>query len=347
MHNGSMRGSLLTGVGHMEVRDLAMPEPGPDEVRIRLRQAGICGSDLHIYAGHFAGIPHPLTTGHEGLGIIEKCGVNVPSSRLGERVVIEPNFPCLECRYCKRGLGNVCPKKRIFGVRETGCFAQYAVVPAEFMWPVPEGMSDDDAVMIEPSAVAFHALQMCSAKPGSAIAVIGMGAIGLLVARFAVVLGYKVLVNDKIAQKIDLPVSWGAISANNSSPETSAAHLNEFFTEADVLAVIEATGSGKGTALAIDSAPRGAEVVLVGLSLEAVPIVPSALTRNATTIFTSMIYNHPGDFRQVIDLIAGGAIQPSRIISSRTNLEELPQTLDRLMTQPMETKVIVEIDHAS
>jgi threonine dehydrogenase-like Zn-dependent dehydrogenase len=144
-----------------------------------------------------------------------------------------------------------------------------------------------------------------------------------------------------------LPVSWGAISANDSLPETSAAHLNAIFTEADVLAVIETTGSGKGTSLVIDSAPRGSEVVLVGLSLETVPIVPAALTRNGTQIFTSMIYDHPGDFRQVIDLIAGGTIQPSRIISSRTNLENLPGTFDRLMTQSMETKVIIDIDHAA
>src|SRR5688500_17214677 len=102
MHNGngSMKGAVLTREGHFEIQDLAMPDPGPDEVRIRLRKAGICGSDLHIYAGHFTGIPHPLTTGHEGLGIIEKCGANVPAHRLGERAVIEPNFPCLECRYC-------------------------------------------------------------------------------------------------------------------------------------------------------------------------------------------------------------------------------------------------------
>jgi L-gulonate 5-dehydrogenase len=330
----------------MEIHDLAVPEPGPDEVRIRLRQAGICGSDLHIFAGHIPGIPHPLTTGHEGLGIIDKCGTNVSPHRLGERVVIEPNFPCLECRYCKRGLGNICPKKRIFGVRETGCFAQYTIVPAEFVWPVPEGIPDDDAVMIEPSAVALHALQMCSAEPGSAIAVIGMGTIGLLAARFALALGYKVLVNDKIAQKVDLPVSWGGISANDSSPEASAAHLNALFTEADVQAVIEATGSGQGTSLAIDCAPRGADVVLVGLSLDTVPIIPATLTRNGTRILTSMIYDHPNDFRQVIDLIAEGKIQPSRIISSRTNLEELPDTFDRLMTESMETKVVVDFEHA-
>src|SRR5574337_533741 len=84
MQNDSMRGSLLTGVSHLEMQDLVVPEPGPDEVRIQLRRAGICGSDLHIYAGHYPGIPHPLTTGHEGLGTIDKCGANVSPTRLGE-----------------------------------------------------------------------------------------------------------------------------------------------------------------------------------------------------------------------------------------------------------------------
>jgi len=261
-------------------------------------------------------------------------------------VVIEPNFPCLECEYCKRGQGNICPKKRIFGIREPGCFAQYTIVPAEFVWKVPDGIPDDDALMIEPSAVALHALQMSSAKPGMTVAVVGLGAIGLLVARFALGLGYKVLVHDRIVRKVDLPVSWGAVAANDGAPDASAAELNAIFTEANVRAVIEATGSGKGTLLAIESAPRGSDVVLVGLSQEPIPIVPSALTRNGTQIYTSMIYDHPGDFRQVIDLIAGGEIQPSRIISSRTNLEGLPQTFERLMTQEMETKVVIDFEQA-
>jgi len=342
MHNGLMRGSLLTGTKQMTVQDLSVPEPGPDEVRIKLWKAGICGSDLHIYAGHFSGIPHPLTTGHEGLGIIEKCDVNVSPDRLGERVVIEPNFPCLECRYCKRGQGNICPDKRIFGVRETGCFAQYAVVPAEFVWPIPNGVSNDDALLVEPLAVAFHALNMISAEPGSAIAVIGLGAIGLLVAQLGLALGYRVLVNDTVPEKLALPVNWGAVGVQ----EPTNKGLNAAFTEADVLAVFETTGSGDGTRASIESAPRGAEVVLVGLSLAEVPIVPMALTRNGNQIFTSMIYDHPNDFRQVIALIDSGAIQPSKIISSRTNLENLPQTFDRLMVKNLETKVVVDIDAA-
>src|SRR5688572_369856 len=197
-----MRGSVLIQTGHMEINNLALPEPGPDDVRIRMRQVGICGSDLHIYAGHFSAISLPLTLGHEGMGVIDKCGSNVSPARAGERVVIEPNFPCLECRFCKRGKGNICPNKRIFGVREAGCFADYATVPSEFAWPVPATISDDDAVMIEPSAVAFHALQMSSAKPRETIAIIGMGTIGLLLAHFALALGYKVLVSDKIQHKI-------------------------------------------------------------------------------------------------------------------------------------------------
>jgi threonine dehydrogenase-like Zn-dependent dehydrogenase len=346
MHNGLMRGSVLTRTGHIEIDNLAIPEPGPDEVRIHLRQAGICGSDIHIFAGHFANITHPLTMGHEGLGIIEKCGANVPSEMLGQRVVIEPNFPCQQCRYCKRGKGNVCPNKRIFGVRETGCFAEYAVVPAEFVWQVPEGISDDDAVMIEPLAVAFHALRTSSAKPGDTIAVIGMGPIGLLLTRVALALGYRALVNDKILFKVELPVSWGASSPTIDAQKPVVDQLKSQFAEADVVAVFETAGSKKGTLLAIESAPRGAEIVLVGLSTEEVPVIPASLTRNGNQVFTSMIYDHPEDFRQVIDLVAGGTIAPSCIISSRTSLENLPEALGKLVEQNTETKVVVDFAQA-
>lgn len=338
-----MRAAVLRGVGEIEIADVAVPEPGPQDVLLKMRHAGICGSDLHIYTGELPGVSHPLLLGHEGVGIVEKCGTLVSEARLGQRVVIEPNFPCLVCQYCERGQGNICPNKRIFGVREPGCFAEYAIVPSEFAHVVPPEITDEDAVLVEPTAVAYHALRMSSAKPGDTIAIVGMGTIGLLLAHLALALNYQVLVNDRIQEKVDLAVRWGARPVSVESKADSISAFKEFYERANVRTVFEATGSGKGTQFVLASAPRGAEVVLVGLATEPVSIVPFHLTRNGNQILTSMIYDHPYDFYGVLALISSRKIQPSRIIASRTHLENLPETI-RHLAQANAGKVILDLN---
>ncbi len=340
---GDMRAAVLRRVGEIELADFAVPEPGPDDMLLRMHKAGICGSDLHIYAGALPGVSHPLIMGHEGVGIVEKCGMRVSKARLGQRVVIEPNFPCLTCQFCKRGQGNICPNKRIFGVREPGCFAEYAIIPSEFAHVVPSEITDEDAVLVEPTAVAYHALKMSSAKPGSAIAIVGMGAIGLLLAHLALALNYQVLVNDQVQEKVDMAVSWGAHSANVESKADFVASVKDIYEQADVRTVFEATGSGRGTQFALESAPRGAEVILAGLAFEPVSIVPFHLTRNGNQVLTSMIYDHPHDFVAVLALIASGKIHPRRIITLRTNLEDFSATI-RHLAKANAGKVILDFD---
>lgn len=142
---------------------------------------------------------------------MDVVGEGVTHLAAGDRVVIEPNYPCMSCEFCLQGRDNICPNKRIIGVLEQESFADYAVAPEAFAWKVPDTVPDDNAVVIEPTAVVLHAIFPSSARPGDSIAVMGLGVIGILTTHLAVELGYRVVANDPIAEKASFAESLGAI----------------------------------------------------------------------------------------------------------------------------------------
>ena len=315
-----MQAGVLTAPRSIELQARPIPEPGRGDVRIRMKAIGICGSDVSLFLGHRPDLAFPLVMGHEGIGYIDKIGEGVSEYQLGDRVVIEPNYPCGRCEYCWQGRGNICPNKRIIGVLETGCFAEYAVVPAPFAWRIPDAISDDDAVVIEPTAVALHTLYSSPARPGDPIAVIGLGTIGLLVTHLAVQMGYTVLGYDRVPEKTALAANFGAIPV---SAEATTAQISDLWKEVRVHTIFECAGAAPAFTLAVEAAPRGAYVVVAGLADKPSALTEFSITRQGINIITSIIYQHPTDFRRTIGLIESGFLQPGRIISAKEPFQNL------------------------
>lgn len=338
-----MKVVFLTEPQKVEIQELPRPDPGPGQVRVRLKLVSICGSDVHLYKGDWeTRAPYPVRPGHEGIGYIDALGKGVDHRDLGQRVVIEPNFPCGHCRYCWRGQGNICPNKRIMGVNEPGCFADYVTIPAKFAWSLTEQISDEDAVLIEPTAVGWHALQTAILRPGDTIAVIGLGAIGLLLAHLALGTGYSVVVYDRVPEKMSLAERWGCSAIQLENEDQAIDQLAAQLISADVNAVFECGGTAKTASIAIEAAPAGTQVVIVGLAHEPVSFIPFDITRRGLSILTSIIYNHPADFSRTIELIAKGKIQPSKAISRRVQFAELKEALE-IAANGTETKVVLKV----
>ncbi|MFN8357216.1 MAG: alcohol dehydrogenase catalytic domain-containing protein [Spirosomataceae bacterium] len=331
-----MKAAFLHEPKKITIEEVPIPEPQQGEVRIRLRQVGICGSDVHLFLGHRL-LDKPTVIGHEGYGIIEQLGEGVVGRSLGERVVVEPNIPCFRCKYCLSGRGYICSNKRVIGLLENGCFAEYVCVPAAFAWPVPNHISDADAVCIEPMAVGVHALFASSAKPGDTIAVIGLGAIGLLLSHLALRLGYRVLVTELNEQKTQKAVSEGAVATYGD-----ASTLHTQWTAEEVVAVFECAGSAATATLAAAAAPRGAEIVLVGLSANLASFTPLKIAREGITIIPSIIYHHPTDFKRTLQLIQHKVVSPSSIISSYATLDTLQEALEQAATGN-ESKIVIRV----
>lgn len=343
MPNESMKIALLTERRKLEFREVAKPDPGPGQVRVRMKAVSICGSDVHIYNGDWTSrVPYPVRLGHEGVGYIDALGEGVTHINVGQRIVIEPNFPCGHCHYCRRGKGNICPNKQIMGIGVPGCFAEYCILPAQFAWPLPDGIKDEDAVLVEPTAVGWHALQTASLWPGDTIAVIGLGAIGLLLTHLALALGYRVIANDQVQEKMAVAEGWGAKTIQVEQGEQIGPQMKAQLAAAEAAAVFECAGTAKAAMVAIEAASPGAAVVMVGMAHDPVPFVPFDINRRGLSILTSMIYNHPADFSQTIDLIAKGTIQPAKVISRRSPFAQFPDALASAASGT-ETKVVLDI----
>jgi len=322
--------------------DKPLPEPGYGEVRIKLIQVGVCGSDVHFFMGHRL-LEKPTIIGHEGVGVVDKLGEGTDILKVGQRVVIEPNIPCGRCLQCQQGRGYICSDKRIVGLNEPGCFAQYVVVPESFAWPVSDDVSNDDASAVEPLAVAYHALFTSASKPGDRIAVIGLGAIGLLLAKLAIRLGFVVFVTEMNSDKVNLAKAFGAIpTAFISNYDDHVKYLEDTWKNNEVTAVFECAGSAVTASLAAAAAPRGAEIVLVGLSEKQAHFQPLKIAREGISILPSIIYHHPFDFKRVIRLVENKVIHPGEIISKRFALKDIQQALE-IAASGAETKVLIEI----
>jgi threonine dehydrogenase-like Zn-dependent dehydrogenase len=338
-----MKAAFLTKPNTVELRNTSVPEPKQGEVRVKLKMVGICGSDVHFFLGHRK-LSEERILGHEGLGYIDKIGDDVEGRKIGERAVIEPNIPCMQCKYCLGGRSNICPNKRVIGLNREGCFAEYVIVPSEFCWSIPDSISDHDAVTIEPTAVGVHSLSISKSKPGDTIAVIGLGAIGLLLTHLAISLGYKVITVDTNVAKLKVAGGMGAfaISVKNKSAEAQIKNLSRLFDDHDVNSVFECAGVAAAVSVAIASAPRGSEVILAGLADELASFKPLRVVREGISIKPSLIYNHPSDFKNTIDLIVNKTIQPQFVISKFMPLTKIQKALDTA-SKGKESKIVITV----
>ena len=319
-----MRAALLLTPEKVQIRDVDQPDLAAGEVLIRPVRVGICGSDVSFYKGHRP-VPYPFVLGHELVGKVAAVAEDVSRLKPGQRVVVEPNYPCGTCRFCRSGRGNICPLKKSMGSTVPGCFADYVAAPAEFVWPLPDTISDLDAATIEPLTVTLHALTQSGVAMGDTVAVVGCGVVGLLLIHAAVRQGIRVLAHDRFEQKLQLASRLGAMASQTKDPR-------DLWLAEEVSAVFECGGVPATVELAIGSAPRGSLVVLLGMSASPASFTPLRLVREGVRIEPSLIYDHPADFARSITLVANGVLQPSCIVSDTFEFDSIARALELAST---------------
>jgi len=337
-----MRAAILVEPRKIEFRDIPEPPVAADQVLIRPILAGICGSDVSFYLAHRVA-KYPWLLGHETVGRVVAVGAQVTRLAVGQRVVVEPNYPCGQCSFCRSGRGNICPHKASLGVSVPGCFANLFVAPAEFVWPVPDEISDEDAVVLEPLTVSLHALLLSKARLGDTVAVLGCGTVGLLLIHLAVAQGVRVLAHSRSAHKLELACDFGAVVPELPRGGTEGlGDTAQIWRENNVTTVFETGGTTATVELALSAAPRGSEVMLLGLSNEPASFVPLNLVRQGINVIGSLIYDHPGDFARAIDLVKNGTVHPSQIITATMPFDAMDRALELASAGPA-IKMVVQM----
>ena len=327
-----MKAAVLIEPRKIIVEDTKTPELGSGEVLIRVLLAGICGSDHTLYHGRF-GVPLPVIPGHEAVGRIEEIGDGVSGLEVGQRVTIQPNFSCGSCALCRAGHKNICPSKVRLGVDTNGVFAELVKVPADYVWPVPDGIEDEVAVFTEPLAVTVHAMKIWEPRKGERTLIFGAGIMGLLALQLAVLRGAEVSACDLAETRLAMAERLGA-SRTIGPGDSFESYYNSF----DVIYETSGAPAALGQVIRL-AAPKG-KIVILSLPGKDHPVPTDMIVRKELQIMGSLIYTN--EFPESMDILKSGKIKTDLLNTGKLSLNELDNGL-REFASPERMKMLVEI----
>ena len=335
---------VMTAPGKIEFHDVPVPEIGADQVLVKMMRLGICGSDIHVYHGKHPYTSYPVTQGHEVSGIIEKVGANVKNLKVGQNVVIEPQVFCGHCYPCTHGKYNLCDELKVMGFQTTGAASEYFAVDAAKVDVVPEGVSLDEAAMIEPLAVTIHAAKRFENISGANVCILGCGPIGILLAQSCKALGAaKVMITDVSDYRLALAKSLGADYTFNTMKESFAeCMINVFGTDkADV--IYDCAGTNITMDQAIQNCRKGGRIVLVAVFAGLAKVDLAKLNDSELTLDSSMMYRHE-DYVQALDLVAEGKIKLEPLMSKHFAFRDYDAAYQYIENNKESTmKVLIDI----
>lgn len=343
-----MKASVLHGQRDLRNEEVARPTPSSGEVLVRVRRAGICGSDMHYFLHGRAGsfVPkRPFVMGHEFAGEVEGAGDDSDRTLIGKRVVVDPSMPCGKCEYCRGGRYNLCVNMRFFGSASTdphidGGFAEYVIAPAANCHQLPETMDYGTAAMTEPLSVTVHAAMRAGNLAGRSVLVIGGGAIGQLMALTARAFGARLVALSDIAPfPRALAVELGADDALDASDPDFVSSAGQV-SGGGFDVIFEASGATVAVSSAIAAARRGGTIVQIGT-------LTSDVTAPLNTIMAREL-SYLGSFRfanvfgTALDLLASGRVGVDRLINAVYPLEEMSAAMARAVGKDGVIKVQLE-----
>jgi L-iditol 2-dehydrogenase len=337
MTMATMQVSVLRGVGDVTVEERPVPQPAADEVLVEVGSVGVCGSDVHYYEHGRIGpyvVDSPLILGHEAGGVVAAIGTDVDTLRVGQRVSIEPGVPCRSCRQCLAGRYNLCPEVKFFATPPyDGAFSQYVVMPAAFVYPIPDSISDDAAGLIEPLSVGVWACHRAHIAPGSGVLVTGAGPIGLIAAQTARAYGADtVTVTDVNPHRLGLAEKLGLDALNVAETSLADAGL-----EPDVL--LECSGNARATWDAVSTMARAGHVVLVGMGGDEVRL-PLSYVQDRELVITGA-FRYANTWPTAIQLVASRRVDLDSMVTGHYSLNAVETALTASRTDPTTIKAIV------
>ncbi len=332
-----MKRANLLQPRHLVIEQAPIPAPTPGEVRIAVRACGVCGTDIHAYLGKHPLIVCPIVPGHEFSGVIDALGADADASdlRVGMPVVVEPSLTCGKCEPCRTGRYNICDSLRVLGCQATGAQAEYITVPAAKIIPMHDGMTFEQGALVEPTAVAVHALRRAPIHQADRVLIAGAGTIGLQVLQVARALGASTtIVTDVVEKKLELARQLGATYTINSRTQSLSDFLRAQFGKSSAVDVaLECVGVEQTMRQCVEACKKGGQIVVVGVFEQDAPVRLSAVQDRELDVLGTLMYMRR-DFVKARDLIASGQVQTEPLITRRAPLDELPQVMEAILADP-------------
>ncbi len=337
-----MKAVRLEAVGSIALREVDKPSIGPDELLVRVEACGVCGTDRHLFHGEFPCTP-PVTPGHEFSGIVEALGESVSGFAVGDRVTGDPNIACGRCAHCHAGRVNLCSNLRAIGIHRDGGFAEYLALPQKQAFILPADLKPTHGAFCEPLGCCLHGVDLAEIRPGSSVAVLGGGVIGLLTVQLARLAGATtIILSTRQASRRGLAEDLGATATVDP---TAADVINAVagptgLAPGGVDVVFECAGVRETVEQSMRLARAGGKVVIVGVTPQGMKaeFEPFDLLFRELKVLGSFL--NPYTHRRAAELIASGAIEIDRLISRQVALEDAAAVIAN-PPAPGEVKVLV------
>ena len=334
---------VMTSPGEIMFREMETPIPAAGEVLVKIERIGVCGSDIHVWHGKHPFTSYPVTQGHEVSGEIAALGDGVTGLSVGQKVTIQPQVVCGKCYPCRHGKYNLCESLKVMGFQTTGVASEYFAVDAKKVTPLPDSMSFDEGAMIEPLAVAVHAVRKFGDMQGMRVAVLGAGPIGILVAQAAKGMGAEgVLISDISDVRLAKAKECGVDFCVNTKNVNFGAALVEAFGPDKADVIYDCAGNDITMGQAIQYARKGSTIILVAVFSDLAKIDLAVLNDHELDLNTTMMYRNE-DYLDAIELVRTEKVHLKPLISKHFAFRDYAEAY-RYIDENRESTMKVLID---
>lgn len=340
-----MKALIYEGPNKLALKNINDTRPSKDEVKLRVKSCGICGSDVHGYLGLTGRRTAPMIMGHEFAGEIAETGADVTSLKIGDRVAVYPVDFCGTCEMCQKGDVHLCKNKRAFGVLDVnGAFAEYICVPAKCCFPIEKQISYSVGSLMEPLAVAYRGVEHAGDLSDKTVLIVGAGTIGLLsLACVKRKHPQKIIVSDLNEHRLEIARKLGADLIIQPSKENFKDKILKYTNGQGVDTAIEAVGATATVQQAMFSLKFSGTAVWIGNNKPMVEINMQEVVTRELKIYGSFLYGFD-EFKKVVNLLNKQEFNVEALISKKISLEESPEYFDKLAHSPGNLIKVVVID---
>ena len=327
-----MKTVLLQAPGEIGLGEAEVPQRLANEVLIKVRSAGICGSDIGAFKGTNPLVTYPRIIGHEIAGEVIEVGAEEGDFKVGDRVIIEPYVYCGHCYPCSIGHTNCCENLTVRGVHIDGGMAEIISHPRHLLHKVPANIAWHLVPMAEPLVISIHAIKQGETRSGEHVLITGAGQIGLLAAQYALSIGAIPIVLDPVDERLTLAKTLGVVHTINPLQQNVLEEIKTITKGRMVEVVIEASGAEPAIRGAIDYVCFAGRIVLVGWPKNDIALPTGLFTKKELTIRGSR--NSVGDFPESLRLIAEGKINVAALLTKTVTMDETPATVVDIAAHP-------------
>jgi len=302
-----MRQAIMTAPGKIEFRDIPAPAAGPGQVLLRIVRIGICGSDIHVNHGRHPYTKYPVVQGHEFSAVVEAVGPGVTGIRPGEKATAMPQIVCGSCAPCRRGDYHICDQLKVQGFQVPGCAQDLFPISADKIVLLPDTFTHEQGALVEPTAVAVHAVRRAGDITGKNVVVLGAGPIGNLVAQVARASAAAVLITDISDFRLQVARKCGLELTSNPNTESLPDAVRSAFGPAGFSVALECVGIEATISAAIESIAKGGTIVAVGV-FDAKPSIDLGLVQDRELRIIGTLMYQREDYQRAVELIAAGQV---------------------------------------